>query len=161
MGATYWTPWLVKLEVKMTTIKSFVAFGCQKTHTKKCWKAKLFAIKIESFLIELDSSAPYRGQSSSSYGWWVASSHQMGDFSAPWMIKFKFGVLCAPPSSSCWGLVAFNHLVGALVVYGFVCFCFIHHRTPMGVSLKVLWRSDLVWPRNLGSKTMFIYLFLC
>ena len=36
-------------------------------------------------------------------------------------------------SSSCGGLMAFGHLIGALFVYGFICFfCFIHHGTPIG-----------------------------
>ena len=37
-----------------------------------------------------------------------------GAFGPPWLVKLKFGVLRAPPSSSCGGLVAFGYQMGAL-----------------------------------------------
>ena len=60
----------------------------------------------------------------------MAFGHQMGALRAPWLVKLKFGALCVPPSSLCGGLVTIGHLIGALFIYGFVCFCFIHHGTP-------------------------------
>ena len=44
------------------------------------------------------------------------------------------------------------------VFYGFVCFLILMGH-PLEVSLKVSWRSDLIWLRYLGSKN--VYLFVC
>ena len=52
----------------------------------------------------------------------MAFGHQMGALLTPWLVKLKFGALCAPPSSSFGGLVAFGHIIGALFLSGFVCF---------------------------------------
>ena len=101
-----------------------------------------------------------RGYSSSSCRGLVAFCHQMGAFWAPWLAKMKFGVLGTPPSSSFGGFMAFIHLIWDMFVYGFGCFFvlfIIGH--PWEVSLKVLWRSDLIWLRYLGSKN--VYLFIC
>ena len=65
-------------------------------------------------------------------GWWPSDTkwNHLG----PWLVKLKFGALCAPPSSSSGWLMAFIHLIWAMFVYGFHCFfvCFIHHGTPTG-----------------------------
>ena len=57
---------------------------------------------------KLEGFAPYEGQTSSSCRGLVACGHPMGALRAPWLVKLKFGVLRAPPSSSCGGLVAFG-----------------------------------------------------
>ena len=70
-------------------------------------------------------------------GWWPSDTKW--NHSGPWLVKLKFGALCAPPSSSCGGLMAFVHLIWAMFVYGFGCFfvLFIMGH-PQEVSLKVL-----------------------
>ena len=55
-------------------------------------------------------------------GWWPSDTKW--NHSGPWLVKLKFGALCAPPSSSCGGLMAFIHLIWAMFVYGFHCFLF-------------------------------------
>ena len=107
--------------------------------------------EYNSYFHILEGLAPYRGQTSSSCGGLVAFGHQMGALQAPWLANLKLGALCAPRSSSCWGLMAFVHLIWAMFVYGFGCF--------QEVSLKALWRSDLIWLRYLGSKN--VYFFVC
>ena len=61
----------------------------------------------------------------------MAFGHEMGALQAPWLVKLKFWVLCAPPFSSFGGLMAFVHLILDMFVYVFGClFCFTHHGTP-------------------------------
>ena len=50
----------------------------------------------------------------------MAFGHQVGALRARWLVKLKSGALCAPPSSSRGGLMAFVHLI-----YGFGYFLFI------------------------------------
>ena len=54
-----------------------------------------------------------------------------------------------------------------LFVWLFVClfidlyiFCFDHPGTPTRIFLNISWRSDLIWPRYLGSKTVYLFVFL-
>ena len=47
-----------------------------------------------------------------------------------------------------------------LLVYHFVFFILIILGYPKKYTLKILWRSDLIWLRYIGSK-MFICLFVC
>ena len=75
-------------------------------------------IKLRTFNI-LEGLAPYGGQTSCSCGELVAFCHQIGALRPPWLVKLKFGALCAPPSSSSGGLMAFVHLIWAMFVYGF------------------------------------------
>ena len=69
----------------------------------------------------------------------MAFGHQMGALRAPWLVKLKFGVLHAPPSSSCGGLTAFVHLIWPMFVDGFGCFfvLFIMGQ-PQEVYLEIL-----------------------
>ena len=92
---------------------------------------KTYVLLLPSYILYiLEGSAPYGAQTSSSCGGLVAFCHQMGALWAPLLVKLKFGVIHDPPSSSFGWLEAFSHLIGALLVYGFVFFCFIHHWTP-------------------------------
>ena len=63
------------------------------------------------YVVKLEGLAPYGDQPSSSCGGLVAFGHQIGALWAPWLVKLKFGALCAPPSSSFGGLMAFVHLI--------------------------------------------------
>ena len=46
----------------------------------------------------------------------MAFGHQMVALWAPWVVKLKFGALFAPSYSSCGGLVAFGHQMGAFPI---------------------------------------------
>ena len=70
--------------------------------------------------------APYGGQTSSSCGGLVAFGHQMGALGAPWLVKLKFGVLCAPPSSFLGGLVIFFRLKKKNIFWGVNFFFFFY-----------------------------------
>ena len=105
--------------------------------------------------------APYGGQTSSSCGGLVAFGHQMGALQAPWLVKLKFGALCTPPSSSCGGLMAFAHLISAMFVYGFGCFCFIHHGTPTGSLPKSFVKIQLDLAEIYRIYKYVFCLFLC
>ena len=68
------------------------------------------------------------------------------------LFVFYFNHLGTPP-----GIYPEN-----LVKIGLDCFfILIILGHPQEVTLKILWRSDLIWLRYLGSKKMFICLFVC